>query len=215
MGKGSTSYGTTTSTGESAPWQPQQQPIQQGIDRASSTFAQAPAVDPLISQGIGGIEQTANSSTLPNTAATFLNNTLTNPQPNAYIDQLASSIGNQVVPGVMSQYALSGRAGDSPLAQGAVAQGIATGLAPYMFGSAENQQNRMMDALSMSPTIEAARYGPSQALIGAGQTRQEAPYSNISNYMGVVGAPYGSQTSSFMEAPIAHTDTSGFRFLGK
>lgn len=214
MGKGSTSYGTTTGTGSSAPWQPQQAPIQQGISGAQSLYGQNPGSE-MTQQGVSGIQQTAGSSTLPQTSADFLSNTLTNPKPNEYIDNLASSIGNQVVPGVMSQFALSGRAGDSPLAQAAVGQGIATGLAPYMFGSAENQQNRQMDAAALSPQIESARYGPSNALIGAGQTQQNQAWGNLGNYMGVVGAPFGSQTNSFQEAPLAHTDTSGFRALGK
>ena len=202
MGKGSTNYGITEGNSQAGPWQPQQAPIQQGINRASTVFGSSPTVDPLITQGIGGIEQAANSSTLPGTAASFLTNTLTNPNPNAYIDDLSMAIGNKVVPDVMSKFALSGRSGDSPLAQGAVAEGIATSLAPYMFGSAENQQNRQMDALALSPTIEAARYGPSQALVGAGQMRQEAPYSNIGNFMNIVGQPYGSSSSYWGQAPI-------------
>ncbi len=214
MGKGSTSYGTTTGTGSSAPWEPQQAPIQQGFEGAQSLYGQNPGSQ-YINQGVSGIAQTAGSSTLPQTSADFLSKTLTNPNPNQYIDELSTSIGNQVVPQVMSNFALAGRAGDSPLAQAAVGQGIATGLAPYMFGSAENQANRQMDALAMSPQIEAARYGPSQALIGAGQTQANSAWGNLNNYMGVVGQPYGSQTTSFQEAPVAHTDTSGFRVLGK
>lgn len=202
MGKGSTNYGISEGNSTAAPWLPQQAPIQQGINAASSVFGASPTVDPLITQGIGGIEAAANSSTLPGTAASFLTNTLTNPNPNAYIDELATAIGSKVVPDVMSQFGVAGRSGKSPLASGAVAEGIATSLAPYMFGSAENQQNRQMDALALSPTIEAARYGPSQALIGAGQMRQDAPYSNIGSFMNIVGRPYGSQSSYWGQAPI-------------
>lgn len=214
MGKGSTSYGTTTGTGSSAPWQPQQGPIQQGIAGAQNLYGQNPGAE-LTQQGVSGIAQTAGSSTLPQTSADFLSNTLTNPKPNEYIDKLSTSIGNQIVPQVMSNFALAGRAGDSPLAQAAVGQGIATGLAPYMFGSAENQMNRQMDALAMSPQIEAARYGPSNALIGAGQTQANQAWGNLGNFMNTVGQPYGSETSSNVTAPFAHTDTSGFRAIGK
>jgi hypothetical protein len=247
MGKGSTSYGTTTGTGSSAPWTPQQPLIQQGFTEAQNQLTGPPTVAPLspqTEQGLSMTQQTAQSSQLPQQAAGALGNTLSGNYldpagwlggvgKNDYIDQLSSSIGNQVVPQVMSNFALAGRAGDSPLAQAAVGQGIATGLAPYMFGSAENQmgrlfdsyqseRDRMMSAASLAPGVEQSRYGPANAMLGAGsiydqhnQALADNPAQKLNQFMSIVGAPFGSQTSSFMEAPIAHTDTSGFRLFGK
>lgn len=250
MGKGSTSYATTTGTGSSAPWQPQQPLIQAGFNEAQNQLNGPSTVAPLSPTTQAGLDMTqniANSSTLPNNAAQFANQTLAGDflgnsnawmgpngtNQNAYIDDLATSIGNKVVPGVMSQFALGGRAGDSPLAQGAVAEGISTALAPYMFGSAENQMGRMFtgyqnerdrqqQALGMSPAIGQAQYTPANALLGAGsiydqynQRVADNPADKLNQYMSVVGQPFGQQTSSFLEAPIAHTDTSGFRILGK
>lgn len=146
---------------------------------------------------------------------------------NAYIDELANSIGRKVVPGVMSNFALSGRSGTSPLAQTAVGSGIAAELAPYMFGSAENAQNRLfqggqnqasrqMQGLALSPEIAAAQYGPANAMLGVGgaidaKTQQmlDNPAQMLANYMNIVGAPFGSQTSSSGVAPIGHTNTAG------
>lgn len=153
---------------------------------------------------------------------------------NAYIDQLAQSIGNKVIPGVMGQFGMAGRSGSSPLAEGAVATGIADSLAPYMFGSAENQMGRMfsgyqnerdrqMQALGLSPGIAQAEYGPASAMLGAGsmydqlaQAQLNNPAEKLGNFMNIVGQPFGSQTSSTGTAPIAHE--SGFaplRIFGK
>lgn len=153
---------------------------------------------------------------------------------NAYIDELANSIGNKVVPGVMSNFALSGRSGASPLAMSAVGSGIASELAPYMFGSAENamnrafqgdqnQLNRQMQGLALSPGIAAAQYGPANAMLGVGgmidsKTQQylDNPAQMLANYMNIVGQPFGSQTSQTGTMPIDHQ--SGFaplRIFGK
>jgi hypothetical protein len=153
---------------------------------------------------------------------------------NQYIDQLANSIGNTVVPGVMSNFAGMGRSGSSPLAQTAVASGIADSLAPYMFGSAENQMGRLfsgyqnerdrqMQALGMAPGTAAAQYGPAQAMLGAGsmydqlaQAQLNNPAEKLGNYMNIVGQPFGSQTSSTGTAPISHeSGLAPLRIFGK
>lgn len=146
---------------------------------------------------------------------------------NQYIDQLASSIGNKVVPGVMSNFAGMGRTGSSPLAQTAVASGIADSLAPYMFGSAENQMGRMfsgyqnerdrqMQALGLSPSIAASQYGPANAMLGAGaaydqlaQAQLSEPSQKLSNYMNIVGLPFGNQTTSDFTAPTSQDKPLG------
>lgn len=216
---GTTAYGQSKSIGETSPWSPQSEPIQFGLGQARNTYDDRPGTEKMY-EGSNTMMDAARSATLPQTSADFLTNTLTNPNQNAYIDQLATSIGNKVVPGVMSQFGFAGRTGDSPLAQGAVAEGISTALAPYMFGSAENQMNRQMDALALSPSIEAARYGPSGAMINAGQAEQDAKWSNLNNYMNVVGQPYGQVTRTGSTFPIEHTSTAdkigtGLRWWGK
>lgn len=216
---GTTAYGQSKGISETAPWGPQAGRIQNGFRGADDAYAAQPGIARM-QTGADMMANTAQSSTLPQTSADFLTKTLTDPNPNAYIDELSTSIGNKVVPGVMSQFALSGRAGDSPLAQGAVAEGISTALAPYMFGSAENQMNRQMDALALSPSIEAARYGPANAMYGAGQAEQNAGWSNTERYMNTVGQPYGSVTRSNSSFPIEHTSTAdkigtGLRWWGK
>ena len=154
---------------------------------------------------------------------------------NAYIDELAQSIGNKVIPGVMGQFGMAGRSGASPLAEGAVATGIADSLAPYMFGSAENQMGRMfsgyqnaadrqMQALSLAPGTAAAQYGPANAMLGAGslydqlaQAQLNNPAEKLGNFMNIVGQPFGSQTSSTGTAPIDHraAGSLGLRAVGK
>jgi hypothetical protein len=153
---------------------------------------------------------------------------------NAYIDELANSIGRKVVPGVMSTFAQSGRSGTSPLAQTAVGSGIAAELAPYMFGSAENVQNRLfqgdqnqlnrqMQGLGLAPTIDALQYSPANAMLGVGgaydtkaQQQLDNPAQLLANYMNVVGQPFGSQTSSSGVQPIDHQSAlAPLRIFGK
>jgi hypothetical protein len=153
---------------------------------------------------------------------------------NAYIDQLANSIGYNVVPQVMSNFGMAGRSGASPLAQTAVGEGIASALAPYMFGSAENAQNRLfqggqnaaarqMQGLAMAPAIAGAEYGPANAMLGVGgaidakvQQSLDNPAQLLANYMNIVGQPFGSQTSSSGVQPIDHQSAfAPLRILGK
>lgn len=62
--------------------------------------------------------------------------------PNAYIDQVTTAATRAATSGVHSQYAGAGRTGDSPIAQAAIARGIADSVAPLQFGSAEAAQQR-------------------------------------------------------------------------
>ena len=61
---------------------------------------------------------------------------------NQYIDAVTNSISRSVVPQVTSRFAGAGRTGESPIAQQAIAKGIADALAPYQFGSAEAEMGR-------------------------------------------------------------------------
>lgn len=84
-------------------------------------------------------QQWAGQFTNPNVGATNPN---MGQNPNGYIDELTSSISRQVMPEVSGSYAMAGRTGSSPVAQQAMAKGIADALAPYQFGSAEAAQQR-------------------------------------------------------------------------
>lgn len=99
-------------------------------------------------------------------------------QPNAYIDQLTNSISRQVIPSVQSAYGLSGRTGSSAGAQQAIASGIADRLAPYMFSSAENAQNRMFQGgESYANRLYGAGAQQSQNLFGAGSQQAQNLFS--------------------------------------
>ncbi len=62
--------------------------------------------------------------------------------PNGYGDAVTNSITRSVIPQVTSQFAAAGRTGESPIAQQAIAKGIADALAPYQFNSAEAEAQR-------------------------------------------------------------------------
>lgn len=93
--------------------------------------------------------------------------------PNAYIDQLTQSIGRSVIPGVQSQFGMAGRSGDSPMAQQAMAKGIADAMAPYQFNSAENAQQRMFTG-GQDWANQMFGAGESQAARAQGASNQQA-----------------------------------------
>lgn len=184
MGKGSTSYGTTTQQSASGPWAPQAPFIQQGLSAASDLFSSAPSSTGLTGQASG-----------------YLSNQISGGNQNAYIDDLYKAMSNKIKPMVMGEFATAGRTGNSPVAKGTVAEGIANAVAPYMFGSAESAQDRQMQAATMAPGLESFI------------TNQ--PWQQLGNYMNIVGQPYGSQTSSAGQSPISHTGPMGLRAAGK
>lgn len=87
-----------------------------------------------------------NGLTNPNMNASNPNANASNPNlgqdPNAYIGAVTDAATRAATSGVHSQYAGAGRTGDSPIAQAAIARGIADSVAPLQFNSAEAAQQR-------------------------------------------------------------------------
>ena len=105
MGKGSTSYGTTTSNSSSGPWAPQQAPIQYGLGEAQNIY-----------------QNTQPSTGLTQQAGNYLSGTMSGQGPqNAYMDDVYTAMSNKITPRVQSQFGTAGRAGNSPIAQGTIA----------------------------------------------------------------------------------------------
>ena len=242
MGKGNTNYGRTVGGSESAPWGPQQPYIQSGFDAAKTQLNSGSTVAPLSPQtqtGLGMVEGAAQSSQLPQQAAGQLSNTMggdylqpwqTTPNMsylNPYMDALQKSISHDVTPAIQGDYMLSGRSGSSPGAKSNIMEGVADAMAPYVFGSAENQmgrqfdsyqseRDRQMQAANMAPSTQAGLYGPGQAMMGVGsiydqyaQAQLDNPAQKLANYMNVVGNPFGSQTTTDMTAPTSQDKPLG------
>lgn len=138
---------------------------------------------------------------------------------NPYIKALSASAAHNVMPNVQGGFMSAGRSGASPLANGAIAEGMTAAMAPYLFGSAESQmgrlfsgyqdeRNRQMQATSQAPGINQLQYAPGEAMLGAGsvydqynQQKADEPWNNLGNFMQIAGQPYGSQTSGVSTAP--------------
>jgi hypothetical protein len=154
---------------------------------------------------------------------------------NPYIGALQKSAMHTVYPMVNSEFGTAGRTGSSPLAQGAKAEGVASVMAPYLFGSAENQMGRLysgyqserdrqLGAVGMAPGTEQLQYAPGEAMLGAGsvydqqnQALADEPWKNLSNYMNVVGQPFGQQTTGSFAQSGKSFDPMGnaLRVVGK
>ena len=154
---------------------------------------------------------------------------------NPYIKALQGSAMHTVNPAVNGAFMSAGRSGSSPLAHGAKAEGVAAVMAPYLFGSAESQMDRLyggyqserdrqMQATGLAPGTEQLQYAPGQAMLGAGsiydqqnQALADEPWKNLSNYMNVVGQPFGQQTTGSFAQSGKSFDPMGnaLRVVGK
>lgn len=275
IGKGNTNYGRTVGGTTSAPWEPQQPFIQQGLQEAQNQLNGPSTVagfSPQTKAGLNMIEQTAGSSQLPQQAANQLSSTLggsylSGPQSwmgttqpaaaatptagaggaagrqaaragnpsgaagmeylNPYIKALSDSAAHSVMPNVQGGFMSAGRSGSSPLAQGAISEGMTAAMAPYLFGSAENQmgrtfdsyqseRDRQMQAVGLAPGTAEAQYGPANAMLSAGsmydqlaQAKLNNPAEKLAQYMNIAGLPFGSQTTTDMTAPVSQDKPLG------
>lgn len=218
-----------TEKGETQPWDKQQPYLLKGWDEAAKQLGEGGAqyfpgstVTPYSDQslaGMGLMEGIAAGTKLPYEASQQAGDTvngryLASPEQwasrtanpyasqgsNGYIDNVATAVRRQVTPGVQSAYGASGRSGESPLAQAAIARGVSDSLAPYMFNSAEADMNRkyqsgenaanrgaelytgersrQLAAASMAPELDKARYAPAEALmkVGAADEAKQSEY---------------------------------------
>lgn len=142
------------------------------------------------------IRQMGQGSSLPGTAASQASDTLNggylkspqawasqtyNPNANAmnpfvqgandYIGNVTNSIARSVIPQVQQGFAAAGRTGESPLAQTAMAKGIADALAPYQFNSAEAQQGRNFQAGSQ---LAGQQFQAGESAVSRGMSAYDA-----------------------------------------
>lgn len=89
--------------------------------------------------------------------------------PNGYSDAVTNAISRSVIPQVTTQFAAAGRNGDSPIAQQAMAKGIADALAPYQFNSAEAEAaRRFSGGESLASRQQSSSENQAQRMYGAG-----------------------------------------------
>lgn len=99
--------------------------------------------------------------------------------PNGYADAVTNSISRSVIPQVTSQFAAAGRNGDSPIAQQAIAKGIADALAPYQFNSAEAEAGRRFSGgESLASRQQNSSESQAQRLYGSGATLAQQQYNS-------------------------------------
>ena len=114
-------------------------------------------------------------------------------------DRITDAVTSSVLPGVDSQFGVSGRFG-SPLHAEAVARGTSRGLAPFL----DAERNRMMGASALAPQLAREDYYDIDRLGGVGMRQedlysralqdqiarwdfaQNEPYSRISRYMNLI-----------------------------
>lgn len=73
-------------------------------------------------------------------------------QANPYMQQLQDSVAESVMPGLNATFARSGMTG-STIHQNQLAKGLASAMAPHLFGAYETERNRQMQAAGALPGI--------------------------------------------------------------
>ncbi len=115
-----------------------------------------------------GTSQNANAGTRANVG---FNPYLTQGM-NDYIGNVTNAVTRSVVPRVNQGFAAAGRTGESPLAQTAMARGIADAVAPYQFNSAEAEMGRRFSGgESLAGRAQSASENQAQRIYGAGESQ--------------------------------------------
>jgi len=147
---------------------------------------------------------------------------------NPYLDAMyqagtAASTRNfmqNVVPGLGSQFGMSGRSGSPGMmnALQAASTGYGEGMGNFaanLYGTAyENERQRQQEMAMFAPNLMEAQRASTAAALEAGQLRdeqrqrlidarrerfefgQEEPWKRLERYMGAVGGPYGSEKTA-------------------
>lgn len=103
-------------------------------------------------------------------------NYLLNPYEQAAADAAAADAANAVA----SKFSLAGRYGSPGMAE-ATARGVASAVAPYRYGTYNNERTRQQAAAALAPDY-------SQAYL-------TQPFLKSSAYLGLIGKPYGRTVS--------------------
>lgn len=101
-------------------------------------------------------------------------------------DIVTDSVASQVLPAVQSRFTAGNRSGSPAMAE-AMARGMARGIAPYQYGLYDQERQRQMQSLALTPQqLQAGMIGP-----GA---------------MGQVGGAYDDQAQRLINESIARHD---------
>jgi hypothetical protein len=227
----------STTTIDEGPWSAQQPYIKDMFGQAQAWFNNAGAnntyfpgstvapVNPTQQQALGGITDMASaggSGLVPQaqqlTADTLGGKYLDGGNP--YSGAVADAARSSVLPAVDARFGAAGRFGSSAHA-GAVAGAMTNAMAPYAYGTYQDEREAQQQASLAAPGLDQASYQNLNTLLAAGGTQQaqsqqelaeqlarysynrDAPLQNLAAYHDLIGGTYGKSGTS------TTTSTSG------
>lgn len=176
--------GTQTTVQKNDPWGPSQPYLMRAMGDAENLYESgglsatpysgdrvANMTAPTV-QGLSGIVDTAQDTSLIDNAGGFLSNAMNSNYQTDQLEAVKNNALSYAVPKAASMFAGSGMM-NSTQAMDTVGRAATEAIAPYEYGAFESAQNRGMSAAGMAPSVDAARYTPMQQMLGAGAMLQD------------------------------------------
>ena len=221
---------TTTTLANQTPWTGQQPFLSYGFGQAQKNYQQnTPQYAPFQTwtdfsdqslQGLGQMQNIAQTSPLGQQAAQEAGNTLTGQYLNAnpYIDQIADRVAGDVGAQVNSAFARGGRYGSGAHTD-TLANAVSDATAGLRYQNYGDERQNMQRSLALSPSVDQGQYLGANQLLGVGgmleakesqalqddvnrwNYAQAQPDIQLQEYMNAIRGNYGGQTSQTQTVP--------------